>query len=242
MEPDASNMSIEEAAKIYFEHQDEAALQNVIHASENLIHFYGHLYGKGFEKEDLFQTGCLGLLKALKGYDSTREASFVTYASHLIMGEIRHMVRKQVSYYRPGCIVELQSKVDKVVEAYAIQYGDVPSISHIAETLKVREEAVGEVMKAGLVSMDEIDLSKIHSTAYETFKLPIEDRITLYQAFKRLTAIQQKVIQMLFFQDLSQQQVADEMKISQKNVSRIKQRSLKEMHDYLMEDRDNVDL
>jgi hypothetical protein len=67
MEPDASNISIEEAAKTYFEHQDEAALQNVIHASENLIHFYGHLYGKGFDRRSL-SNRMSGIAESFEGF------------------------------------------------------------------------------------------------------------------------------------------------------------------------------
>ena len=175
-------------------------------------------------------------MKALKGYDQTKEASFATYASHCVMGEIRHLVRKQASYYRPGCIVELQGKVDRVMDEHLRDYGEAASVSYIAAQLKVRESAIEEVMKAGLVNFDEIDTSKIHSTEYESFRLPIEDRIVLAQAMKRLSDLQRKVIQMLFFQDLSQQEVADQTGLTQKKVSRIKRESLEKMGEELTDE------
>jgi len=229
-------LSLDEAAQLYFVQLDDDTLKTVMQSAEKLIRYYAHLYGKGCDRDDLTQTGYLGLMKALNNFDQTKEASFATYASHCIMGEIRHLVRKQASYYRPGCIVELQSKVDRVMEEHLRDQGEVPSVSYIAEKLKVRESAILEVMKAGLVSFDEIDTSKIHSTAYESFRLPIEDRILLAQAMKRLSDLQRKVIKMLFFQDLSQQEVADQTGLTQKKVSRIKKESLEKMGEALNDD------
>ncbi|MZQ97622.1 MAG: sigma-70 family RNA polymerase sigma factor [Acidaminobacter sp.] len=229
-------LSLDEAAQRYFVRLDDESLKTVMQSAEKLIRYYAHLYGKGCDRDDLTQTGYLGLMKALKGYDQTKEASFATYASHCIMGEIRHLVRKQASYYRPGCIVELQGKVDRVMDEYLRDHGEAASVKVIAEKLKVRESAIEEVMKAGLVSFDEIDTSKIHSTEYESFRLPIEDRIVLAQAMKRLSDLQRKVIQMLFFQDLSQQEVADRTGLTQKKVSRIRKESLERMGEELNDD------
>lgn len=229
-------LSLDEAAQRYFVRLDDDTLKTVMQSAEKLIRYYAHLYGKGCDRDDLTQTGYLGLMKALKNFDQTKEASFATYASHCIMGEIRHLVRKQASYYRPGCIVELQGKVDRVMEEHLRDYGEAASVKYIAEKLKVRESAIEEVMKAGLVSFDEIDTSKIHSTAYESFRLPIEDRIVLAQAMKRLSDLQRKVIQMLFFQDLSQQEVADQTGLTQKKVSRIKKESLERIGEEITED------
>jgi RNA polymerase sigma-B factor len=217
---------LNEAASDYYKYQDEDSLQKVVESAKGLIYYFVRLYGGGCTEEDLFQTGNLGLLKALKSYNSSREVSFVTYASHFIMGEIRHLVRKQGSYYRPGCIVELQHKVDRVVEEYTMIHGNVPSTAYIAEKLKIKEESVNEVMKAGMVSFDEIDAAKIHSSTYENFHLPIEDKLILFKAIKKLSDIQQKVIYMLFYHDMTQQQVAEKLGMSQKQVSRVKGRSV----------------
>lgn len=229
-------LSLDEAAQRYFVRQDDESLKTVMESAEKLIRYYAHLYGKGCDRDDLTQTGYLGLMKALKGYDQTKEASFATYASHCVIGEIRHLVRKQTSYYRPGCIVELQGKVDRVMDEFLRDNGEAPSIGYIAAQLKVRESAIEEVMKAGLVSFDEIDTSKIHSAEYESFRLPIEDRIVLANAFKKLSDLQKKVIQMLFFQDLSQQEVADRTGLTQKKVSRIRKESLEKMGEEMGED------
>jgi RNA polymerase sigma-B factor len=81
------------------------------------------------------------LLKGLNKYDSRYETSFVTYASHCIMGEIRHFVRKEASFYRPGYIVKLQRKVDQIIVEYAKAKRNVPSPEYIAEKLRIRVES-----------------------------------------------------------------------------------------------------
>lgn len=226
MGTETRDFSLDEAAARYFERGGEHARQGVVEAASGLIRWYAKLYGGACDRDDLYQTGCLALLKALDGYDPSRPASFTTYASHCIMGEIRHLVRSESSFYRPGCIKELQFRVDAAVEEYARKNGGAPPASYLAEKLNVREESIGEVMRSGLVSFDEIDAAKIHSLAYESFRLPIEDKIALAQAGRKLTGLQRKVLHMLFFRNLSQQQAADELGLSQRKVSRIKEQSL----------------
>ncbi len=171
------------------------------------------------------------MLKALDGYDPNRSVRFTTYASHCIMGEIRHLVRSESSFYRPGCIKELQFRVDAALEEYIRRNGGTPSVAWLAETLNVRAESISEVMRAGLVSFDEIDVLRIHSLTYQSFQLPIEDKLALAQAARALTALQKKVLHLLFFRNLSQQQAADALGLSQRKVSRIKEQSLETLRE-----------
>jgi len=242
MEDPQRAYSLKAVVDNYYLHQNEDSLRQVIESVAGLIRYLARLYGGGCAEDDLFQTGNLGLLKALKSYDPGNGASFVTYASYCIMGEIRHLVRKQASHNRPGCIIEIQYKVDKVVEEYTKIHGDVPSVAYIAQKLNIKEESVSEVMKAGMVSFDEIDAAKIHSSAYETFHLPIEDKLTLYQAMKKLSEVQQKVIHMLFYRDMTQQQVAEKLSMTQKQVSRIKGRSVQILRVDMLEENSTTTL
>ncbi len=89
-------------------------------------------------------------------------------------------------------------------------------------------------MKAGFVSFEEIDISRIKSSGYDSFHLPVEDKLALYQAFRRLSKMQRKVVQMLFIKDMSQQQVAEKLCISQRQVSRVKQYSLHLMREHMI--------
>jgi len=220
---------LNEAAQTFFRNKNQQAKEQIIREAERLIRYFAKLYGGGCCEDDLFQAGSLGLLKALDNCDPARETGFVTYASHCIMGEIRHLARKEASFYRPGCIIKLQRKVDQLVEEYTKIKGDVPTIQYIADKLKVREESVVEVMKAGFVSFEEIDADRLKSSDYQTFRLPLEDKLILNQALRKLSAVQRKVIQLLFFRDMTQQQVAEQLGITQKQVSRIKELSIRVM-------------
>jgi len=228
--------SLNEAAQNYFQCANEHSLEQVMESAEGLIRYFARLYGGGCSEEDLFQTGSLGLMKALQKYDPSKETTFVTYASHAIMGEIRHLVRKEASYYRPGCIVELQYKVDQLIEEYTKVHGDVPTPAYITQKLNIKEESVLEVMRAGFVNFDEIDASKIQNSTYETFRIPIEDKLTLYNAFKKLTDIQMKVVHMLFYRDMTQQQVGAKLGMTQKQVSRVKEHGVQVLRQNMVED------
>ena len=145
------------------------------------------------------------------------------------MGEIRHYLRKEASYYRPGSIKDLQNRVDRYVEQVIKERGEPPELEEIAEALNVKVEGVVQAMRAGLVSLDEVDIKKIQSLRYESFKLPIEDKLLLQQALARLTDLQRKVIYYLFFLDLTQTQTGKKLGLSQRAVSRVLHKSLQKM-------------
>lgn len=195
-------------------------------SASGLIRYFAHLYGGQCEIDDLFQIGNLAVLKALKSYDPGKGASFLTYASHCIIGDIRHAVRKQTSYYRPGCIIALQSKVNQFIDEYLQIHGELPAIEIIAHKLHLTADSVQDVMKAGLMNFEEIEEGKIRNSEYVTFQLPIEDKLILYQAIRKLSELQKRVIHMLFYRNMSQQEVADQLGITQKQVSRLKEKSM----------------
>lgn len=226
--PDSS-ICMEKAVGEYLENPSKAHLSQLVEAGRKLVYHFASLYTPGHPRDDLCQAGFEGLLKAARSFDPSRGVAFSTYASHLILGEIRHFVRKETSYYRPGCIAELQGRVDAFIEETLKATGEAPSLEAIASALNVREEGVVQAMRAGRVSLEEVDLSKIHSQRYESFRLPIEDRIALEQALKRLGEVQRKVVFLLYYRDMTQAQVASELGISQRKVSRLLHKSLKQM-------------
>jgi len=227
MDTEKRSLSLEEAALRYFKDGGEAARGEVLEAAFGLIRYYANFYGGACDREDLFQAGCLAVLKALARYDPARNVRFTTYASHCILGEIRHMVRSESSYYRPGCIKELQFRVDTAMDEYVKEFGEPPSAAFLARTLNVREESIREVMRAGLVSFEEIDTAQIHSLAYQSFQLPIEDKLTLEKALPTLSALQQRVVEMLYFGNMTQAQAAEKLGLTQRKISRIKEETLR---------------
>ncbi len=222
-------MELNSAAKQYFTHKTKENCALVTEAAEPLVRHFAALYGGNCCFDDLFQTGMEGVLGALSTFDAAQGASFSTWASECIISAIRHYVRKEISYRRPGCVIELQAKVDRYVARTVKEHGKIPTAEHIANELGVTVKSVQEVMRAGLVSMDEIDVSNIKTLQYTSFHLPIEDRIVLHQAIGRLSKMQRGVIRALFFGDMTQEQVARQLGVNQKKISRLKLRALRLM-------------
>jgi RNA polymerase sigma-B factor len=223
---------LDEALAAYRESGKEEELREVMRAGKRLVCYYVKLFSAGSLDEDMVQAGYEGLLKAVKKFEEGAGAGFVTYASHCIMGEIRHYIRKETSYYRPGCVADLQYKVEKMVEERLKESGELPKIEEIAKKLNVKEEGVKAVMRAGLVPLEK---KEIKILKYESFRLPIEDKILLEQAMNKLGNLQKRVINMLFFRDMTQVEAAEELGVNQRKVSRELHKGLKSMARYMEE-------
>lgn len=209
----------------------------IMKIAEGMIHYFAVLYGGGYSIDDLKQAGFEGLLKAINAYDASYGTSFSTYAAHHIMGEIRHLVRKEKRFYYPNCLQPLKVKADQIITEKINAGEQPPSLEELAEELNVKPEALGPLMAAGRVKMEELDITSIRTDRYENFSLPIEDKLVLSQLFARLDNTQAKVIEMIFYHGMTQKEIADKLNISQRQVSRIKEKSIKKMQ-YNLKDKD----
>jgi RNA polymerase sigma-B factor len=228
-------MTLDEASSQYFLKNNEENLKEVINAGEKLVHYFIHLYGFDFPKEDLFHVGSEGIMKALARFDPTCGVSFTTYAGCLIIGEIRHYVRKEVHYYYPQIIMRMQDKVDDTIKSELLKTGNLLQCEEISKLMNIKKEGLREVMRSGLLPIEEINMHKIASMRQESFRLPIEDRILLEQSLKKLTDLQRKVIKMIFYKDMTQEQTAKKLGINQRKVSRIKNKSIEILHQNMSE-------
>ncbi len=223
-------LNLDDAHATYIAAPDDLTLDDLMHAARGLIYHFGRIYSRDRPGDDMIQAGYEGLIKALNRYDPEKGASFTTYASHLIRGEMRHFLRKESAYYRPGCLVDLQNRVERFIDDYLMTHSEPPDVATIAQALNVQEQGVVEVMRAGLVPLDAVDLSRVRSIRYESFRLPLEDRVTLEQAVRGLSRLQRKVIDLLFYRDMTQQEAADSLGTSQRQVSRILHRTLANLY------------
>jgi RNA polymerase sigma-B factor len=198
--------------------------------------------------EDLVQLGYIGLINAINLYNCQRNVKFETYASWFISGEIRHYIRDKHQAIRiPYWITELNRKIDEFIVKYKKETKQIPSLKKIAEKFNLTEEGVKEVLKARdvvhVVSIDQDRrnydcdeypvLEKIKNDHYQSFKLPIEDLIALEVAVNKLKNLQRKVINYIFVKDLTQIKAAKKLAISQRQVSRIKNKALKSLKEEL---------
>lgn len=231
----ANNSNLEESAQLFINDPTDDHLDIMVENARGLILHFVKKYGLGQIQEDLIQAGYEGLVKSIKGYDPQKGVRFVTYASHWIIGEIRHEIRRLRRFDCPSFIIDIQDKMGRVMDDYFKEFGDFPSVEYISKKIKITEEGIREAMQGGLVSLDEMDLSKIQSIASENFQLRVEDKVTLYKAFSKISALQRKVLYLLFFQNKTQAETAEILKTNQRQVSRIKEKGLQSIKEKLKE-------
>ncbi|HEC63263.1 MAG TPA: sigma-70 family RNA polymerase sigma factor [Candidatus Acetothermia bacterium] len=196
--------------------------------------------------EDLVQAGYLGLLGAVANFDLAKGTKFSTYATHLIKGEIRHWIRnKYGAVHVPLWIRELSTKVTAAQDRLYLELGRPPTLEEIAQDLGVHPAKVREALKAReamtYISLDAnrraydphptFDLEKF--LGQEERELPLEVRLRVAKAVEKLTELQRRIIQGLFYHGKSQAEVGKEVGLSQRQVSRLKDKILKELREEL---------
>ena len=229
-----NNPALEAAAGEFIKTGSASAKNEVVRAGKALVAYYAGLYSPGKTDEDLLQVGYEGLLKALKRFEPGRGVMFSTFATHCIIGEIRHELRSRGPFKMPELLKKLQYSVIEATEELAQRNGTMPTLKQIAQRVNVDEAGIVEAMQAGCVSLDEIDLTKVKSLRYESFKLPIEDKIAVQMSLEKIDELQQKVIKLIYYEGLTQQETAKQLGINQRKVSRLLNRGLKEMHAYMV--------
>lgn len=192
--------------------------------------------------DDLIQAGYIGLLNAVSNFDLDRSNRFSTYASHLIQGEIRHYIRDKHATIRIPQWVQTMNRRIKEAEEHIFQHqGRPPTLAELAHQVELREEQVRMLLRSResmtYVSIDQDRRSGDPNPSAPTTErlldksegLPFDIRMRILAAIEQLTDIQQGVIQGLFYQGKSQSEVGEELGMSQRQVSRMKESILEEM-------------
>lgn len=203
--------------------------------------------------EDILQVGILGLIKAVKMFDYNVSTNFKTYATYFITGEIRHYLRDKASMIKaPREIYELAYRVNKIMNEFKDFDGSSPSESEIASELQTPVKKIREVMdverRRHVMSLDQIlsytdsdgqALSeKIPNSKYSSLTEYQENKIMITEAMEKLDDNLREVINMNFFQDISQTKIAEKLGISQMQVSRRIKKALKKLFDIINEEQE----
>lgn len=220
--------------------------EKLIYANADLVEMIARGFTNAGEPlEDLTQEGFVGLMKAIDSYDCRRNVKFSTYASHVITGEIRHYLRDRKGIIRqPGWVYELAQRVNRAQGELTQRLGREPTPDEVANEINLTADAVKEVLRAretlAVASYDadeedddgptiDIDRAKIRSQRTQTGRLPIEDRIVLDEALRKLKSVEREVIHYLFYKDFSQTEIAKKLNISCNYVSHIVRHSLRKL-------------
>ena len=194
--------------------------------------------GRGYESEDLFQIGCIGMLKAIDRFDLGYNVSFSTYAVPLITGEIRRFLRDDGIIKISRTIKENQKLILKETEKYVEKYNEKPTIEQLAKACGLEREDV-VLATSALMPVDSIDREinqDNENTTVGSF-LPdhtdsekiIVDKILIKQLLESLTKEEEKVIVLRYFKNKTQQEIAEIMGLTQVKVSRLEKKILEKL-------------
>jgi RNA polymerase sigma-B factor len=208
---------------------------------------------RGEQLEDLVQIGAIGLIKAIDRFDLERGVELTTYATPNIIGEIkRHFRDKGWSVRVPRGLQELNVQLSRLVEQLTVQLSRSPTIPELAKAAGVEEEEVLEALESGRAYTslslsvgggggDDDDLDPLESLGTEEHQYEVsEDRAVLAPGFKVLDERERKILQLRFFDGLTQSQIAQQVGISQMHVSRLIRRSLEKIRETIAEDEESL--
>jgi len=199
--------------------------------------------GRGYEIEDLFQIGSIGLIKAVDKFDTSFDVRFSTYAVPMITGEIKRFLRDDGIIKVSRTLKETVVKVQRAKEQITKMDGHEPTIEEISKEIGVISEEIVMALEAGseieslyktiyqgdgnsILLIDKIEEDK---NAHET----LINKMVLSDLIKLLTPKEQKIIEMRYFDEKTQTDIAKELGISQVQVSRLEKKILARMREAL---------
>ena len=193
--------------------------------------------------DDLFQIGCIGLIKAIDNFDTTLQVKFSTYAVPMIIGEIRRYLRDNNSIRVSRSLRDIAYKAIYTRETYMKQYLKEPTVTEIAQEIGIEKEMIVYALDAiqNPVSLFEPVYTEGGDTLYVMDQISdtknkedrwIED-LSLREAMKRLNKREKHIIELRFYEGKTQMEVAQEIGISQAQVSRLEKNALNSMRNYL---------
>ncbi|WP_078545938.1 RNA polymerase sporulation sigma factor SigF [Litchfieldia alkalitelluris] len=196
---------------------------------------------RGYEPDDLFQIGCIGLLKSVDKFDLSYDVKFSTYAVPMIIGEIQRFIRDDGTVKVSRSLKETGNKIRKAKDELSKRLGRVPTVAEIADFLEITPEDVVLAQEASRTP------SSIHETVYENDGDPITlldqiadnsetkwfDKIALKEAIRELDERERLIVYLRYYKDQTQSEVATRLGISQVQVSRLEKKILQQMKDQM---------
>ena len=193
-------------------------------------------YRKSESADDLFQVGCVGLIKAIDNFDISQKVQFSTYAVPMIIGEVKRYLRDNNSIRVSRSVRDLAYKIIQYKEKYTKEFGREPSVEEIAKELQVEKEDIAFSLDA---IQDPISLQEpVYNDGTENIFIMDQvkdkkntdelwaEKMTMIQAMKKLNEKEKMIITKRFFDGRTQMEVAEEIGISQAQVSRLEKNAI----------------
>lgn len=221
---------------------DESAAELLVTKNAPLVHSIVRRFsGRGQEAEDLFQVGCIGLVKAVRKFDFSFGVKFSTYAVPMIMGEIKRFIRDDGIIKISRRLKDVASKAMAAKERITAETGREPSARELSEYLEISPEELAAALEAPRVP-ESIYASRDDGT-HEGAELAdriaadgdteddIVDKMLIHDILEQATERERLIITMRYFRHKTQSQIAEMLGISQVQVSRLEKKILSKLRD-----------
>lgn len=191
---------------------------------------------RGYDPDDLFQIGSIGLIKSIDKFDLSYDVRFSTYAVPMIIGEIQRFIRDDGSVKVSRSLKETGNKIRRKKDELTKKFGRSPTVKELAEAMELSPEEIVHAQEAAKSP------HSIHETVFENDGDPITlldqiadqdtrwfDRISLQEAIRCLNERERLIVYLRYYKDQTQSEVADRLGISQVQVSRLEKKILRDM-------------
>lgn len=201
-----------------------------------------HFGGRGYDLEDLFQIGCVGLLKAIDKFNLEYEVKFSTYAVPMITGEIKRFLRDDGMIKVSRSVKELGFRVRSTREKLTGELGREPSLEELSDQIGVSREEIAASLEAGAeveslyktVGSEEQGMCLMDKLCDEREEQEqLMNRMVLKQLLEQLSDKERDIIIRRYFENQTQSRIAADLEISQVQVSRLEKKILRRMREYL---------
>lgn len=223
---------------------DKEARQQLVEENTGLVWcIVRRFLGRGTEKEDLFQIGVIGLLKAIDKFDLSFDVKFSTYAVPMISGEIKRFLRDDGMIRVSRSLKELSAQIFMMREKYMAEHDKEPTLETIALDLQVEKEMVVQALESS------VEVESIYRPIYQKDGDEIQlvdrledkerkedgvlDRLLLVQLLGKLENQERKLIYMRYFEERSQTQIGNELGMTQVQVSRMEKKILAKLRNHV---------
>ncbi|QGH34844.1 RNA polymerase sporulation sigma factor SigF [Gracilibacillus salitolerans] len=196
---------------------------------------------RGYDQDDLFQIGCIGLLKSIDKFDLEYDVKFSTYAVPMIIGEIQRFIRDDGTVKVSRSLKEIGNKIRRVTDELTKEFARAPTVQEIADKLELTPEEIIHAQEATKKPQS------IHETVYENDGDPITlldqiadvndnwfDKLTMEQVIKDLDERERLIVFLRYYKDKTQTEVANRLGISQVQVSRIEKKILEKIKEEII--------
>lgn len=192
--------------------------------------------GRGIEYDDLFQAGCMGLVKAADHFDPALGYKFSTYAVPVILGEMRRLFRDGGAVKVSRSLKELSMKAMRLSEQMAMETGSEPSVSELAAALGIPVEKCAEALNAGMqpISLTNEEDDGENDVPVDSPEEKISDRLALRQVISALPEEDRRLLEYRYYGNKTQVETAKRLGITQVQVSRREKKLLLHLRGLLL--------